>query len=230
MITGGGGGSSGTIPAAQQGTLAARPAPSVPGLLYYATDTAQTFVTNAAGNAWQNTGSVQFGTAAGRPAAGATNADTVYYATDTGEATFSNGASWSAIASTSATTFAGTNVTASNAFGFGSLSAGFLALLSTNEIEVGSADLNVETVGRGMRVKEGSNAKQGPTGSMTAGSVTVANTSVTANSRIFVCRGAGGTNPGAWYVSAQTAGTSFVVTSTNAADTGNGVFQIFEPG
>lgn len=89
---------------------------------------------------------------------------------------------------------------------------------------------DVNFAGVGLRVAEGSNAKQGTTGAMTAGAITVADTSVTANSRIFVCRSAGGTNPGAWYVSAQTVGTSFVATSTNAADTGNGVFEIFEPG
>lgn len=89
--------------------------------------------------------------------------------------------------------------------------------------------ISTATAGIGYMVREGSNAKQGVSAAMTAGAVTVANTSVTANSRIFVTRAPGGTNPGAVYVSAQTAGTSFVITSTNAADTGTAYYVIFEP-
>lgn len=89
----------------------------------------------------------------------------------------------------------------------------------------------IETgLGFGLTPKEGSNAKQGVSGAMVAGTVTVANTSVTASSRIFVTRAPGGTNPGAVYVSTITAGTSFVITSTNAADTGTAFYEIFEPG
>ena len=51
MISGGGGQTS--FP---QGTLAARPAPTVPGQPYYATDTNTLYVTNGAGNAWQVAG------------------------------------------------------------------------------------------------------------------------------------------------------------------------------
>lgn len=90
--------------------------------------------------------------------------------------------------------------------------------------------VGVSTAGSGLRVAEGSNAKQGVSAAMAAGAVTVANTSVTASSRISVTRQPGGTNPGAHYVSAIVAGTSFTITSTNAADTGTSFYEIFEPG
>lgn len=90
--------------------------------------------------------------------------------------------------------------------------------------------LDVNTVGKGLQVAEGSNAKQGISSAMTTGAVTVANTSITASSRIILTRQEGGTNPGAVYVSARSVGTSFAITSTNAADTGTVAYQIFEPG
>ncbi len=80
----------------------------------------------------------------------------------------------------------------------------------------------------GFRAAEGGNAKQG-TGVLVAGTVTIANTSVTANSRIFLTTQTPGGTPGALYVSARTAGTSFNVTSTNGADTSTFAYEIFEP-
>lgn len=91
------------------------------------------------------------------------------------------------------------------------------------------SDFSVALAGKGLRVKEGTNAKQGVSAAMVAGTTTVANTSVTATSRIILTRQDGGTNPGAPYVSARAAGTSFTITSTNAADTGTVAYQIFEP-
>lgn len=76
---------------------------------------------------------------------------------------------------------------------------------------------------------EGSNKKQGVTAAMVAGTLVVANTSVTASSRIILTRQETGTHPGAVYVSARTPGTSFAVTSTNAEDTGTVAFLIAEP-
>jgi hypothetical protein len=206
-------------------------------------------VINPGGGGGTATPAFAFGTAAARPAAGAGNAKTGYYATDTGEVTFSDGAAWNTIQGTSAAAFsvmsvhgalqAAGNVVGGNYAVFNSNGGNAVAMASAGGLTFGQSgsgflssngDIDVGTTGKGLRVAEGANGKQGTTGAMTAGAVTVANTSITANSRILVCRSAGGTNPGAWYVSAQTAGTSFVVTSTNAADTGNGVFQIFEPG
>lgn len=84
-------------------------------------------------------------------------------------------------------------------------------------------------VEKGIQLTEAANSKFGVSAAMTAGKVTVANTSVTANSRIFVTRAAGGANPGAVYVSAKTAGTSFEVTSTSTTDTGTVNYLIIEP-
>lgn len=156
---------------------------------------------------------IAFGTAAARPAPSAANSGTGYYATDTGEVTFSNGSAWSAISSV------GGNFSVNG----GTIGAGGPALKSSNGIDLTPA-------GSPLKIAEGSNAKQGTYGPLVAGTLAVANTSVTASSRIIVCRSPGGTNAGAHYVSAATAGTGFTVTSTNASDTGSGVFIILEPG
>lgn len=89
--------------------------------------------------------------------------------------------------------------------------------------------VDVQTAGQGLRVAEGANAKQG-TAVLVAGTVTVANTSVTANSRILLTTQAPGGTAGFLVVSARTAGTSFTILSSNAADTSTVTYQIFEPG
>lgn len=83
----------------------------------------------------------------------------------------------------------------------------------------------------GLTVKEGANAKQG-VATLVAGTVTVSNTSVTANSRIFLTVQSLGTvtKPQAVGVTARTAGTSFVITSFDATDTSVIAYEIFEPG
>lgn len=91
----------------------------------------------------------------------------------------------------------------------------------------GGADFAVDTVGNGLQVKEGASAKQGSF-TLTAGTHTVANTTVTANSRIFLTA-QDNNSTGALRVSGRTAGTSFTVTSSNAADSGLVAYEIFEP-
>lgn len=91
-----------------------------------------------------------------------------------------------------------------------------------------TVDVAVSTAGKGLRVKEGSNAKQGVS-TLVAGTVTVSNTSVTASSRIFLtCQDPNGGVPGVEYISARTVGTDFTITSS-AADTCIVAWQIFEP-
>lgn len=92
-----------------------------------------------------------------------------------------------------------------------------------------AGNLDVGTAGKGLRVKEGSNAKQG-TAVLVAGSKAVSNTSVTASSRIFLTSQADGGTPGWLRVSARTAGTSFTISSSSATDTSTVAYQIFEPG
>ena len=71
--------------------------------------------------------------------------------------------------------------------------------------------------GAGIRVSEGANAKQG-TATLILGTVTVANTSVTATSRIFLTRQVlnASTAMGELAVSSRVPGTSFTITSYTA--------------
>lgn len=93
-----------------------------------------------------------------------------------------------------------------------------------------------DAVGSGLQVKEGTNAKQG-TGTLVNGVVTIANTSVTANSRIFLTPTTvnASTTIGTMHISAKVAGTSFTVTAytasalTAATDQSSFNYEIFEP-
>lgn len=90
-------------------------------------------------------------------------------------------------------------------------------------------DFAISTVGKGLKVREGTNAKMGVTAAMTAGTIVVSTTAVTANSRIFLTAQTTGAGPGALRVSARTAGTSFTITSDNAADTSTVAWMLVEP-
>jgi hypothetical protein len=92
-----------------------------------------------------------------------------------------------------------------------------------------SGVVDISAAGSGVQVKEGSNCKQG-TAVLVAGSVTVANTAVTASSRIFLTSNADGGTPGFVRVSARVAGTSFTITSSSGTDTSTIAYEIFEPG
>ena len=81
--------------------------------------------------------------------------------------------------------------------------------------------------GTGLRVSEAANGKQG-VGTLAGGTVTISNTGVTASSRIILCAQDNNTT-GSLRVSARTAGASFTITSSNAADSGVVAYQIFEP-
>jgi len=86
----------------------------------------------------------------------------------------------------------------------------------------------VNSAGKGLQVKEGSNAKMG-TSVLVGGTVTVSNTSVTASSRIFAfCNTPGGT-PGFLRISARSAGTNFTILSSSGTDTSTVAWIIYEP-
>ncbi len=90
-------------------------------------------------------------------------------------------------------------------------------------------DLRLTTVGTGISLKEGSNAKMG-TATLSSGTVTVSTNKVTANTRIFLTVNGGTlTNVGTPYVSARTGGTSFVITSTNILDASDVAWLLIEP-
>lgn len=117
------------------------------------------------------------------------------------------------------------------------LSGGTIAgnlVVAGNITTSGVATVTTQTVdvnlsGGGLKVAEGANAKQG-TAVLAAGTVTVADTAVTANSRIFLTSQADGGTPGFVRVSARVAGTSFTITSSSGTDTSTIAYEIFEPG
>lgn len=94
---------------------------------------------------------------------------------------------------------------------------------------VTSGNVIVATAGKGLQVKGGTNAKIG-SGTLTAGTVTISTTAVTANSRIFLTDTSTGSlvNVGSLVVSTKTAGSGFVVTSTNALDASTFDWMIVE--
>lgn len=85
---------------------------------------------------------------------------------------------------------------------------------------IGSTDADIVAagLGRGFKIKEGSNARMG-TATLTAGTVTVSNTSVTANTRIFTGMKTPLGTVGASFVSAVSAGVGFTIKSTSSTDT-----------
>lgn len=103
-----------------------------------------------------------------------------------------------------------------------------LGRVSAGVLGVTTGSFAVSTVGQGLRVKEGTNGKQG-TATLAAGTVTVANTSVTSSSRIFVGTATPGGTVGAPFVSSVTVGTGFTIKSTSSTDTSTVAYEIFEP-
>lgn len=100
----------------------------------------------------------------------------------------------------------------------------------TGTVTASTGDVKVGTAGKGLFVKEGSNAKQG-TATLVLGTSVVSNTSVTANSRIFLTTQSLGTVtvPSALAVSARTAATSFTILASDLTDTSVVAYEIFEP-
>lgn len=90
-----------------------------------------------------------------------------------------------------------------------------------------SADaLNLGSAGGGIAIKEGTNARMG-VATLVAGTVTVTNTSVTANTRVAAFRQAAGGTLG--HLSAtKVNGTSFTITSSSNADTSTVAWVLFE--
>lgn len=115
-------------------------------------------------------------------------------------------------------------VTAAGNWGFGNNAT------PTYLVDVLGGNVGVATAGDGYRTKEGANAKQG-TATLSAGTATVANTSVTATSRIFLTAQSLGTIavPAALAITARSAGTSFTITSSAITDTSVVAYEIFEP-
>lgn len=101
---------------------------------------------------------------------------------------------------------------------------------ATNRLQLDSADLAIGTVGKGIRITEGTNATSG-VATLVGGTVTVSTTSVTTDSRIQLTVQSLGTvtAPKAVAVTARTAATSFVITSADATDTSVVAWLIIKP-
>lgn len=91
-----------------------------------------------------------------------------------------------------------------------------------------AGDIRLNAAGSGLQVAEGANARMG-TVNLTAGTATVANTSVTANTRIFLTIQSVSGTLGIPYVDGRVAGTSFTITSTNSSDTSTIAWLLIEP-
>lgn len=114
----------------------------------------------------------------------------------------------------------GINLPAGNTLGLSTNSVVRVRVESTGQVAL-------QTVGAGLSIAEGSNAKMGLS-TLVGGTVTVSTTAVTTNSRIFMNqRTAGGTLGVLSYTIVN--GTSFTITSTSAIDTSTVNWMIVEP-
>jgi hypothetical protein len=88
-------------------------------------------------------------------------------------------------------------------------------------------DLHITTAGKGLRIKEGSNARMG-TSTLAAGTVVVANTSITANTRVLCSRMATGGTLGHLSI-VLNAGVGFTINSSSGTDTSTVAWMLLEP-
>lgn len=125
--------------------------------------------------------------------------------------------------------YAGANAAPSN----GLIVSGSVGIGTSSPIyktDMVGGDVGVGTTGGRLRFKEAANGSMG-TGTLIGGTLLINNTSITANSRIFLTDIGGGViaNIGALYVSATSVGASFTVSSSNVLDTSTFNWVIFEP-
>ncbi len=119
----------------------------------------------------------------------------------------------------------------------GTAGTALLRCEADGDVAVLDGDLKIWKEGYGVSIKDGSNCRLG-TATLSSGTVTVSNTAVTANSRIFLTvQSNGGTEYGHCRISARSAGTSFTITSYRgnntttvaSGDTSVVAWQIIEP-
>jgi hypothetical protein len=97
----------------------------------------------------------------------------------------------------------------------GSITATLGAITATN------GNLNLATAGNKLLIATGANASIGTSAAMTAGTITISTTAVTASSKIFLTANTLAGTPGTLSAptGSITAGTSFVITSSSSTDT-----------
>ena len=133
--------------------------------------------------------------------------------------------------------FAASNVTYGSAAVFGSGTPDDVIISTANvastrftvsgDVKVLVGELFVEVAGKGLTVKGGANARIG-TAILVGGTVTVANTNITAQSRILVTSQVDGGVVGFLRVNNIVAGVSFDIVSSNALDTSTVAYWIVE--
>lgn len=102
------------------------------------------------------------------------------------------------------------------------------SMQSDGDVSMYGTNFTLGTVGGGLRIKEGTDARMGRA-TLIGGTLVVATAAVTASSEIFLtCQTPGGT-PGFLRVSARTAGTSFTILSSSGTDTSVVGWMIVEP-
>lgn len=97
----------------------------------------------------------------------------------------------------------------------------------TGDVSSSTGNVLIGTIGKGLQVKTGTNAKIGIV-TLVAGTATVANSSITTNSRIFLTAQNNAGTIGSLSVTTITANTSFVIKSTNPLDTSLVAWMIVE--
>jgi hypothetical protein len=91
--------------------------------------------------------------------------------------------------------------------------------VTTGNIIASNGNLQSTTAGKGLVLAEGANARMG-TATLIGGTIAVANTSVTANTRVYICRTSAGGIPGALgsLIVTKTAGVGFTINAISPAD------------
>ncbi len=96
-----------------------------------------------------------------------------------------------------------------------------------SDVTVASGNFIINTVGKGLQMKGGTNAKIG-TAVLVGGTATVSTTAFTANSLVFLTDETSGGTLGNISVGTKTAGVSFVINSSNVLDTSTIAWMIVE--
>lgn len=99
---------------------------------------------------------------------------------------------------------------------------------AVHDFSIDDTGFQIQTIGDGISIAEGSNATMG-LATLVTGSKVVNTSKVTANSRILLTAQNSSGTAGSVYVSARTVGTSFTITSTSALDSRNIAWIILNP-
>lgn len=91
--------------------------------------------------------------------------------------------------------------------------------VTTGDVIASNGNIQATTIGTGLVLAEGANARIG-TATLVGGTIAVANTSVTANTRVYICRTSAGAVPGALgsLIVTKNAGVGFTIDAISPAD------------